>query len=166
MQQKTIIMRSIFILLVGFSLAGCQFLSLDDDSERETVLIIRSGESFGLCAGYCLHELEMRNSVTRISSRGWIREQVPDRRVEEETDERVWDEVQSLLDLGVFRQMDEVYGCPDCADGGSEWVEIEDGSTVQRVTFEYGKSPEELQPLFDKLRELRTEWKKKNFPEG
>ena len=159
-------MRYLFVLLVGLSLAGCQFLSFDDDSEQETVLIIRSGESFGFCAGYCFHELELRDSVTRITSKGWIQEQVPDRRAEEETDERVWGEIQSLLDLDAFRQMDEVYGCPDCADGGSEWVEIEDDSSVQRVTFEYGKSPEDLQLLFDELRVLRTEWKKRNFPEG
>ena len=44
--------------------------------------------------------------------------------------------------------------CPDCADGGAEWVELGFENKVKRVTFEYMKEPEELKTLIPSLREL------------
>ena len=49
-----------------------------------------------------------------------------------------------------------MYGCPDCADGGSEWVEITHEGITKRVTFEAYNSIPENNELVIQLRELRT----------
>jgi hypothetical protein len=71
------------------------------------------------------------------------------------------------LDFRVINAMNEVYGCPDCADGGSEWIEIrnEEGTEhTKRVTFEYGKAPKEIEKLVNLLRPLKEELSAKYVP--
>ena len=48
--------------------------------------------------------------------------------------------------------MDEIIGCPDCADGGAEWIEITSGETSHKVTFEYNKSPDVFKSYIEILR--------------
>jgi hypothetical protein len=43
-------------------------------------------------------------------------------------------------------------GCPDCADGGAEWLEI-DG---KRVTLEFRSDLEPIRPLLQQVRALRA----------
>ncbi len=50
--------------------------------------------------------------------------------------------------------MDNVIGCPDCADGGSEWLELGFEGDVKRVTFEYMNEPDELKDIIVDLRGL------------
>jgi len=50
------------------------------------------------------------------------------------------------------------YGCPDCADGGAEWVEISFDTLKHRVTFEFLNEPEELTPIVSALRELMLDF--------
>lgn len=54
-----------------------------------------------------------------------------------------------------FDQLSETYGCPDCADGGAEWVEVERSRMGRRVTFEFGKPPERIGALVSSLRAVR-----------
>jgi hypothetical protein len=51
-----------------------------------------------------------------------------------------------------FPQLQGVHGCPDCADGGAEWVAI-DGRVV---TLEYGADLEPIRPLLHEVRALRA----------
>lgn len=74
-----------------------------------------------------------------------------------------WAEIQKALDLNKFNKLDEVYGCPDCNDGGAEWLEWKtDSSEVKRVTFEFYKSPKEIEKVVDLLR-IQTERISKEF---
>lgn len=56
-----------------------------------------------------------------------------------------------LVDWDAFRSLEEPIGCPDCADGGGQWVEISRGGEVHRVTYEYGNPPTELAELVSEL---------------
>ena len=52
-----------------------------------------------------------------------------------------------------FFILDERIGCPDCADGGSEWIEIGTKNKIYKVTFEYGDSLKGLDELLKLVRE-------------
>ena len=59
----------------------------------------------------------------------------------------------------------DVIGCPDCADGGGEWVEVMFDDTVKRITFEYGDTLEPIQNLIDQMRIIRERFQCDMFPE-
>nr|WP_068890425.1 hypothetical protein [Pedobacter panaciterrae] len=71
-----------------------------------------------------------------------------------------FDKISSQIDEESFKNLKSTYGCPDCADGGAEWIEIKIGSNTKRVTFEYGNPPEELKPLNDHLRSIQQQYDK------
>lgn len=52
-------------------------------------------------------------------------------------------------------ELDSIYGCPDCADGGAEWIEIQDDQQIKKVTFEYGDTLAPIENLMLELRDLR-----------
>ncbi len=59
--------------------------------------------------------------------------------------------IASLVDWQAFRQLEETIGCPDCNDGGGQWVEISRGGEVHRVTYEADAPPPELAELLAEL---------------
>ncbi|MDO8435184.1 MAG: hypothetical protein Q7S89_00695, partial [bacterium] len=66
-----------------------------------------------------------------------------------------WNSLVGALDVKKFNLLPERIGCPDCADGGAEWIEIFDGKATKKVTFEYGASISGIDPFITKLREIR-----------
>ena len=139
-------------------LAGCQILSNESQPAAERGLVLRAGESFGECLGYCRHELTLeQNSLVMISS-GWeISGQIPDKKTVGRLDSEQRSALLGLLDLAAFERLEEQYGCPDCADGGAEWLEIERQGHTKRVTFEYGFPPSSIETIADTLRVIRSE---------
>jgi hypothetical protein len=111
---------------------------------------ITSGTSFGMCAGYCVTELRIdRTSVTLTEDSQ--RQDIPTR--------SEWNRLQSLVDTAAFRRLEGVHGCPDCADGGAEWIQIETAEPV-RVTFEYGTELDGIDELQAEIRELRSRFER------
>jgi hypothetical protein len=49
-----------------------------------------------------------------------------------------------------------VHGCPDCADGGAEWVQVRASGDSIRATFEYGATLEPIAALQAEIRALRA----------
>lgn len=137
------------ILLVA---AGCS--TTPKDTEKTEA--IRWGSSFGMCVGYCTTVLEV--TPTRISLTRSSRDEAshPAQTVERPTTAAEWEALRSQLDEVQVDRLSETYGCPDCADGGAEWVEIEGSEGTRRVTFEYGDSPTEIAGLVSGLRALRA----------
>jgi hypothetical protein len=58
------------------------------------------------------------------------------------------------VDTAAFRELEGVHGCPDCADGGAEWIQVETADPM-RVTFEYGVDLDGIEDLQAEIRELR-----------
>lgn len=56
-----------------------------------------------------------------------------------------WETLVKNIDYNTFRKLPAVVGCPDCADGGAEWLEVRltDG-TLHKVTYEYGIEPVDI----------------------
>ncbi len=132
----------------------------------EPQFTIRTGTYFGLCVGYCQEELA-------ISSLGLIYTQksnepndaaYPDRVETVPFTTESWQGLGDKVDMAAFNALPTVIGCPDCADGGGEWVEISTGQTTKRVEFERDTSVPEIDDLLRELRKLREELSSKYNP--
>lgn len=76
-------------------------------------------------------------------------------KVENFKNDSSWKKITDKIDWEKFSNLQESYGCPDCADGGSEYIEIKTASGTKRVTIEFGKDLAELEPLLTELRSQR-----------
>ena len=150
-------MKPILLLLALLLGAACSGADTPSAALRGEPLVIRAGTSFGMCLGYCATEMRIdgREIVfTRTGTRDAAAHPPQTERVR--ISETEWAELMALADARAFAGLREVYGCPDCADGGAEWVEVERGGQARRVTFEYGAQVPEIQPLVEKLRQIRA----------
>jgi len=118
----------------------------------DETLALRSGTSFGMCLGYCTTELVVTNgdvSLTR-TSREPGKYPPTTQSLSLTASER--EALRAALASSDLRSSKGVYGCPDCADGGAEWVEV----GGRRVTLEYGADIEPIRPLLNEIRKLRS----------
>lgn len=125
------------------------------DSSSTDIRAIRGGTSFGECLGYCWQEVELLPATAQLTRRGWDVRAWPETSVARPFDG--WQGLLELADLQALYDLEEVLGCPDCADGGAEWIELETASGNRRVTFEYGAAPAALRELAQVLETLRRE---------
>jgi hypothetical protein len=66
-----------------------------------------------------------------------------------------WRRIRALVDPAALKRLEGVHGCPDCADGGAEWIQLGAGNDSVRVTFEYGATLAGIAPLQAEIRALR-----------
>lgn len=119
-------------------------------------LTIRSGTSFGMCVGHCQKQVEITGQIVTVEFKSFRdKDQYPDKACSNQTDSEEWQALVQSLNREAFHQLPDTIGCPDCADGGAEWIEVEEGDKKYRVTFEYGTDIPEIGPLLTKVRELR-----------
>lgn len=109
------------------------------------------GSSFGFCIGYCTKELNVakQSIILSASSR---QEEYPPIKESMEISQDEWERLLQLAASSEIESYKEVLGCPDCADGGAEWVSITQGEKVYKVTFEFGRPPVSMMELVDMLR--------------
>ena len=118
-------------------------------------LVVRAGTSFGMCLGYCTTELTVTPEEILFVERSRNPAEHPERTRRAALGAGEWEEIVSLAGRAPLEGLQEVYGCPDCADGGADWIEVERDGVRRRVTFEHGSTVERIQPLIEKARELR-----------
>ncbi len=53
----------------------------------------------------------------------------------ETLDATLTNSVVKSIDYESFKKLNEIVGCPDCADGGAEWVEIMKGDSEAQSDF-------------------------------
>lgn len=150
--------RCIFAVLATVVLSGCLLVGPDRDRR---IVAVHAGASFGECLGYCRTELRVAADSSVFEADGWsLTESLPTRYDSSATAASFWAHVASLAARVPIEAMQEVYGCPDCVDGGAEWVELRySDETARRVTFEYGDPPMTLVPLADTLRAVRETYR-------
>jgi hypothetical protein len=115
---------------------------------NESVALVRHGTSYGECIGYCLKDIEVFSS--RVSFRAMANH--PTKKLPTISNEVALakqDQVELLrLLAGVSVEgLAERIGCPDCSDGGAEWIEINRNGQFKRITFEKGQPPSQLKAL-------------------
>lgn len=144
-----VLSKFFFSLFLATLFAGC------DDRELNTSdLTINYGTSFGFCAGYCNRNVSMTASKVNFTKSG--RDSVAKTCDRVNSDEE-WKGLIKSIDYSKFSKLDTIIGCPDCADGGAEWIEIKSGDKKHKVVFEYGNAPKETEAYIEKLRsELKS----------
>ena len=142
------------MLLLAGLLALLPACASPADTLTEEGLVLRSGTSFGMCGGYCSSELTVTPDEILFVETSRDPERPPrTRRLP--MDQAEWEEILAAARASSLEGLPEVIGCPDCADGGAEWIEVEHEGVKRRVTFEYGSAHEPIQPIVEKARELR-----------
>ncbi|MCP9850385.1 hypothetical protein [Cyanobium sp. Morenito 9A2] len=137
---------------------------------RDPVVALRSGSSFGHCVGYCDEELELVGTRGRYERRAWraptgttlapqiLRTSVP---------QQTWLKLVRLADNLQLTKPQVVIGCPDCDDGGSEWIElVRQSGAKRRIVFEYHRYPANAEALGPQLAALRETLAKASAARG
>jgi hypothetical protein len=139
------------LLLLSFS--ACKKLPADFQ--------IKYGTSFGMCVGYCNNEIKVSTKEVVLNSTS--RNETPAvKTCSRILTESEWNSLKNGFVVEKFMELKETYGCPDCADGGAEWVEITANGTTKKVMYEYNKAPEELKEQVAMLKEIMTSLNKCN----
>ena len=148
--MKTIAVWGLLLTFAGCGAQGNQTGVLLDGRA-----VVVGGTSFGMCAGYCVTELRIDSASITLTEDSHMAE-LPTRTRTLPLERSEWLSVQALVDTAALRRLEGVHGCPDCADGGAEWIEIEDGGQEVRVTFEYGAELDGIDELQRAIRDLRS----------
>lgn len=120
---------------------------------------IKHGTSFGMCVGYCYNEYTYTSGKVVYAVSGRNRNTLT---YNEPLTTEKWKLFQSQVNVEAFFKLPKTIGCPDCADGGAEWVEIETiAGKKHKVTFEFWKAPDQLKDLVSILRQYEWEWEVK-----
>lgn len=120
-------------------------------------ILFKSGHNFGMCLGKCYHELIFdKDKITFVQKELSYPGKFETFEWDVTANVGEYQDLVSDFNKEKFMSLDDIIGCPDCADGGSEWLEIiVNSGKTKRVTFEYGKEPPGFEELVKKLREHR-----------
>jgi len=120
-------------------------LTIGSEPDAGDVSLVGAGWSFGMCGGYCNADLDIEDDALVLTGSGHIGEEplfVNRGTLTTVARERIDTAVRTLDD-----DLEPVYGCPDCADGGAAYVVLAYGDTITRHDMEFGRPPEVLVEL-------------------
>ena len=129
-----------------------------ESAEKNNMLSISSGSSFGECIGYCQQSITLTPIPPQVAisrKANFNQTSYPPVYSKLPLTLNEWASLSSLVNLEIFQSLDDRIGCPDCADGGAEWVQINWANGSKRVTFENGKTVKGIEKLIAKLRQMR-----------
>ena len=153
------------MILSTILFVSCENEYREDDTPASSLdYEINYGTSFGMCVGPCRKEMNFANNqlnftVYYTEGRGAIGG-IP-KTYKEDLDLNLQKLLSQSIDYEAFNKIEERIGCPDCADGGAEFVELIRYNIKHKVTFEYGKAPKEIEKLVTVLREKRVYFEQK-----
>jgi len=119
---------------------------------------IAYGSSFGMCAGYCSNSL-LISDLKLTFSKSKNGQSADTKTCSKTISEADVSAIKNELNISKISNLPEVIGCPDCADGGAEWISINADGKQYKITYEYGKAPKELEAAVAKLKVLRDGFK-------
>ncbi|CAF1060490.1 unnamed protein product [Rotaria sordida] len=133
-------------------------LVVNGESVKSNVLSISSGTSFGECIGYCRKSITVTSTPSQVSiskKANFNQASYPPVYATVPLTSSELVSLVNLVNIEIFQSLDDRIGCPDCADGGAEWVQIIWANGSKRVTFENGKTVKGIEELIAKLRQMR-----------
>ncbi len=142
-------------LAVALGVAACD----SGTTAASGVERVVSTTSFGMCVGYCSTRLEISAGQAVLVREGGGRgdgANLPAQRATTSLSASEWQEIVRLAKAAKFDGLPDVIGCPDCADGGAESLSVVGPGGTKTVKFDHGAGVEALQPLLDRVRELRA----------
>ncbi len=110
--------------------------------------------SFGECAGYCINSLEVKKWSLTFVKMSHNEQGYPTSRELYLITDAQWVRLTDALNLTKFLSLEDRIGCPDCADGGAEWLEVEYAGGKKRSEFDYGKSLPEIDAVLGEIKSL------------
>ncbi|CAF4760968.1 unnamed protein product, partial [Rotaria sp. Silwood2] len=113
--------------------------------------------------GYCLRSLNVTNvplQLIALKKPHWNQVNYPTIQREFPFTSIQWQKLIGLLDAEKFQMLDDRIGCPDCADGGAEWIQVNWSKKSKRVIFEYGALVNSIEEFSKNLRVLREQYLK------
>jgi hypothetical protein len=148
-------LAGLIVLLAACGTTGTDGPRQGRGREQLAALELRSGSSFGMCGGYCVTELVIDTLGVTLTETSQVQPLPPRTRTLPLSDAD-WERLAEVVDTGAIRGIAGVHGCPDCADGGAEWIQFGPASEAVRVTFEFGDMVDGVGPLQTLVRELRS----------
>ena len=143
-------------LLFMMILGRCSPTNVSSEERTSTdPLTIRTGSSFGMCVGYCVKDYVFNGTTIDLTMISRSKTQTSPKNCQKTIDQASWDSLKTLANLDAFRKQPERLGCPDCADGGAEYIELQLGDQKHRITFEYGQTIPGFESLVSALRNQR-----------
>lgn len=144
--------------LVTLALGRCTETNVTTSAENSASdpLTIRTGTSFGMCVGYCQHDYVFNGTTVTLTQNGTRTQAAsPTKTCQTTITAAEWNALKALVNFDSFSTQPETIGCPDCADGGAEYIELAMGARKHRVTFSYNKTIPGSEPLVEALRKRR-----------
>jgi hypothetical protein len=135
--MQTVIIKLSFITLFFL---GCAKTNI----ESNTDLVVRGGFSFGECRGVCQATVEVIGSKINFKSYQFASSKDILKQCDGSVQTEELNKALTGFQFTQFKALQKTYGCPDCNDGGAEWIEIQKGNEVYKTTFEFGKPPVEV----------------------
>ncbi|CAF2713265.1 unnamed protein product [Rotaria sp. Silwood2] len=130
-------------------------------SAENKILSISDGLSFGFCRSYCRRSINITsspNQLVALKEPNFPQDTYPPMEKIFPFSLNEWTELIQLIDTESFLSLDDRIGCPDCADGGAEWIEIHWTGKTKRVTFENGALIKGFEGLVIQLRDIRNKY--------
>lgn len=147
-----------FLLFISFCtslLVACN--TSKPAASNDQIISVMHGTNFGHCRGYCRKEVIFSEKQVNYIESGVDSKSNPEKKESFDISAGKWKKITDKIDWNKFQKLEESYGCPDCADGGSEYIEIVTAKGTKRVTIEFTKELPELEPLLTELRTQRKE---------
>ncbi len=144
-------MKSIILL---FLVCGLSVSCEKKEENNNEIIKIKYGTSFGECIGYCKKDILLEPGNITYTRSGW-QDTIETNTCSETLAGESWNILKTGIDTLQFFELSEIFGCPDCADGGAEYIEITTGSgRKHKVTYEYMNEPGALEDIVPELRKL------------
>jgi hypothetical protein len=144
-----------YLLIVAFlTVAHGQF-------ETKNIRSISSGLSFGMCRGYCQQSINVTSNPSRLVASkepNFAQNAYPSVQRQFPFSSAQWQQLASLVNAKTLTALGDTIGCPGCADGGIEWIQVDWTAGTKRVTFESGHAIKGLEGLIENLQQMREEY--------
>ena len=138
-----------FLALITTFLLSC---NTTKKAQTDTqVLSLKHGVSFGHCVGYCTRELVYTPGKVVYTQSSRNGDSYPTKETVRDYSKADFDALIKAIDWNKWETMPETIGCPDCADGGAEYIEIVTEKGTKRVVFEAHSQPEGLEKALEIL---------------
>jgi hypothetical protein len=137
----------LYLLTIIAFTAACSLSDGEPDlNVKANDITIKGGFSFGECYKNCKGSVEIANNKIIYSSFA-NGSDIPLKQCSANTTAEIITGLSNSINFDAFLNLPAIIGCPDCTDGGAEWIEIGTRGKSHKVTFEYGKPPIELSSL-------------------
>jgi hypothetical protein len=150
-KEPTMKTRLASLAVLILSLSGCGKTPTD----ATAIATIRATTAFGFCVGYCRTSLDI-TAEQAVFVKQSLRGELPDVRRTLPITAAEWKGLVDAVDRKRLEALPAVVGCPDCADGGAESVEVVGADWRKGVSFDHGANLTELQPLLGRVRAVRN----------